>query len=177
MVFLTAASITLLLTFSLMIGLKGKTLKPSGSCSLSANFLFLLILGAADGSPNISEVEVLAGGLLRDEPLQGTINDGGYVFVAVCGGIGWAVELTGELLSESVKLSLYPGLFERRLLDERLPDCEVWDEELPESEVKGENPPSQRSASRLRPFTLLTLFRAVQITSDIAGLKRKGKIH
>lgn len=99
-VFLTAASITLLFTFSLMIGLRGKTLKPSGRWSSSGNFRFLLILVPAD----ISE-EVFGGGLHRDEPLLEET-----VFVAVCCGIWWAAEFTSEVLL------LYTGLFERWLL-------------------------------------------------------------
>ena len=67
MLFLTAALITLLLTFSFVIGFEGKTLNPSGSQS-SHNFCFLLILGVSHGPVNIGVGEVLAGGLLVEEP-------------------------------------------------------------------------------------------------------------
>ena len=65
MVFLTAASITLLLTFSLMIGLKDKTLKPSGSFHRCLVISVCYSLGFSDGPADISE-EVLRGGLQRD---------------------------------------------------------------------------------------------------------------
>ena len=68
---------------------------------------------------------------------------------------------------------LSTGLFERWLMfDDISPDCEVWDEGLPESE---ENSPLQKLASRLRLLMLLTLFSAVQITSETEGLKKKEK--
>ena len=69
------------------------------------------------------------------------------------------------MLSELVKLSLYTGLFDRRP-----PDCRIWDDGLPESE---ENSPSQKAASRVGPLTMLTLFKAVQITLDVEGLKKR----
>ena len=110
---------------------------------------------------DISE-EVLGGGLQRDEPLlEGTVS------VVVCCGIWLAAEFTSEVMLLST------GLFERWLMfDDISPDCEVWDEGLPESE---ENSPLQKLASRLRLLMLLTLFSAVQITSETEGLKKKEK--